>query len=161
GGNPVPGAEVTLLAAGRVAGVAFAGGDGRARFANVVGAVTLRAIASGRAGIERAIGAPAEGATVEETIALAAAGDSLAGQGLGGERRPLGLVSIAATGPGGAVAKAVSDAHGRFTLRSLSAGRWRLEARHADFAPGVVIAEAGADDVEIVLAGGGGIRAQV
>jgi hypothetical protein len=80
---------------------------------------------------------------------------------LDGERRPLARATVVGTGPGGSVARAVSDAHGAFALRGLSDGHWRLEARHADFAPGFAEAEAGATDVEVVLAGGGGLRAQV
>jgi hypothetical protein len=161
GGNPVGGAEVTLLAAGRAAGVAFAGADGRARFANVLGPVALRVATPGRAAVERALGPLPEAGSVEETVAVAAAGASVSGAVVDGEGRPVGLVAIAAAGPGGAVARAVSDPHGRFTLRGLAAGRWRLEARHADFAPAVVWAEAGTDDVEIMLSGGGGVRADV
>jgi hypothetical protein len=40
-------------------------------------------------------------------------------------------------------------------------GRVRLVARHADYAPATVEAEAGDAPLEIVLAGGGGIRADI
>src|SRR5262249_31478271 len=124
GGAPVAGAEVTLLTNGRPAGVAFAGADGRARFANVLGPASLRAVASGRAGVERALGSLPEAGSVEETLALAAAGDSISGWVVDGEERPVALVAIAGAGPGGATARTVTDAHGRFTLRGLAAGRW-------------------------------------
>src|SRR5262249_36887454 len=87
GGAPVAGAEGALLANGRPAGVAFAGADGRARFANVLGPASLRAVASGRAGVERALGSLPEAGSVEETLALAAAGDSISGWVVDGEER--------------------------------------------------------------------------
>ncbi|CAN5836973.1 TonB-dependent receptor [soil metagenome] len=69
--------------------------------------------------------------------------------GQAGEPIPQAVIRVMGTERG-----TFTDAEGRFTLRNLAAGTWRIEARAMGFAPGIEearVAAGGAGAIEIVL----------
>lgn len=173
-GSPVPGAEVRILgAASGDSALAplrerhASGPDGTFAFEAPDGAwLEARAAgySPGRAVLDREVRAGRRlvlrlGAAGERSSALLAIAGTVEREGAG----PLAGALVTATGRGAELpaAQAVTDADGRFALRELPDGGYRVTASAPGLAPARRVARAGADDLVFRLSPGGSLAGRV
>ena len=108
-------------------------------------------------------------------VLAAPAGPSISGQVVDSSGRPISGVQVMATSQTGIVGvrtldeigdvniprTAVADAQGRFEVKGLADGGYHLTTHHADYSGASSSAEAGAENVTIVLYGYGAIEGRV
>ncbi|MBI4508875.1 MAG: carboxypeptidase regulatory-like domain-containing protein [Deltaproteobacteria bacterium] len=163
-GEPVLGADVQARSRGVLAGVTLAGEQGQYRLERFTGEVLLRASAPGRRSVERRVivGKEHEGAEIRQDFVLATATLIVEGRVEDPMRRPVSGAQVVIAGDQGPRASTTTGEDGRFSLRGLASGTYRIEVKHDSFPPATVPrVTSGSSDVDVVLAFGGGIAGEV
>lgn len=163
GGIPILGAEVSARVDARLVATAFSDGDGRYSLPRLTGRVAVKAFSKGYGAAEVVLQIRPEddGREAVQDFTLGAAGEVVSGVIFDHLRRGLPGATVQVRDGDALVARATTDAHGRFTLRGLTAGSHRVEVKHPEYAPLSVATTAPDDRFEVTLEPAGGIEGRV
>lgn len=138
-------------------------GDGHFVLDDVIGAITIRVIPSGRGPVQLRVDLdPGEEERVR--VVLPARGPTILGRVVDDRQRPVAHaeVRIESMAPGDIPPRVVqSDELGRFEVQDAPAGPWRALAAHADYAPATPIDFDTPTRLEITLRAGLDVTGQV